>query len=106
MQVRTADAPARAEYDGVTFHFCSDKCSEKFKAAPAKYAAGQAVQAMEPQHQHGDSRPPTTDPICGMTVDPATAATADHAGQAYFFCCDRCRNAFLADPLAHVGTPR
>jgi Cu+-exporting ATPase len=40
------------------------------------------------------------DPVCGMTVDPASAGggSAEHAGQTYYFCCDGCRAAFLADP--------
>ncbi|MCA1720029.1 MAG: permease, partial [Actinobacteria bacterium] len=45
MQVRTADAPARAMHEGQTFYFCSDKCSHKFDGAPAKYATGTAVEA-------------------------------------------------------------
>jgi len=39
------------------------------------------------------------DPVCGMTVDPATAtARAELDGQAYVFCCDGCRRRFVADP--------
>ena len=39
------------------------------------------------------------DPVCGMSVDPATALhRAEHAGRAYFFCGARCRERFLADP--------
>ncbi|PYV50301.1 MAG: hypothetical protein DMG92_08300 [Acidobacteria bacterium] len=31
------------------------------------------------------------DPVCGMTVDPATAkAKAEHARQTYYFCCTGC----------------
>jgi xanthine dehydrogenase accessory factor len=39
------------------------------------------------------------DPVCGMTVDVASAkARAEHAGRTYFFCNPRCREKFLADP--------
>lgn len=39
------------------------------------------------------------DPICGMTVDIATARhTAEHAGRTYYFCCGGCRTRFLAEP--------
>jgi Cu+-exporting ATPase len=39
------------------------------------------------------------DPVCGMTVDPATAkATAEHAGTGYYFCCAGCATKFRANP--------
>ncbi|MDP9165544.1 MAG: permease [Actinomycetota bacterium] len=105
MQVRTSDAPARAQHQGNTFFFCSDKCHHKFEGAPAKYATGTAVEAMAVEDQHGEAGSvPVTDPVCGMTVDPAVAATADHAGRAYFFCSDTCRSTFIAEPLAHLTT--
>ncbi len=37
------------------------------------------------------------DPICGMTVDPATALNANRDGELFYFCCDSCRQRFLAD---------
>lgn len=44
------------------------------------------------------------DPVCGMTVDPATAKhRAAHAGQTYFFCSAGCQNKFEADPAAYAG---
>jgi Cu+-exporting ATPase len=43
------------------------------------------------------------DPVCGMTVDPATAAaTAEHDGTTYYFCAKGCQKTFLADPAQHV----
>jgi Cu+-exporting ATPase len=36
------------------------------------------------------------DPTCGMTVDGATALSAEHNGQKFYFCCDGCRQTFLA----------
>lgn len=36
------------------------------------------------------------DPICGMTVDPATARHAEREGQSYYFCSEHCRQQFLA----------
>ncbi|MEM7049547.1 MAG: heavy metal translocating P-type ATPase [Acidobacteriota bacterium] len=42
---------------------------------------------------------PATDPVCGMSVDPATSQQrADHAGETYFFCCGGCRQKFESDP--------
>jgi Cu+-exporting ATPase len=44
----------------------------------------------------------TTDPVCGMQVDPATAKfTLAHAGRTYAFCCDGCLNSFKADPARY-----
>src|SRR3546814_20449450 len=39
------------------------------------------------------------DPVCGMTVDPATAEHhAVHRGPTYWFCSARCRERFEAEP--------
>jgi len=45
-----------------------------------------------------------TDPVCGMTVDPATARRrAEHAGRTWFFCSDRCRQKFVAEPARYLA---
>lgn len=39
------------------------------------------------------------DPVCGMTVDPETAAASfEHNGTTYYFCRTQCRDRFSADP--------
>jgi xanthine dehydrogenase accessory factor len=44
------------------------------------------------------------DPICGMTVDIATARhTAEHAGRTWYFCCGGCRTRFLAEPERYAS---
>jgi Cu+-exporting ATPase len=44
-----------------------------------------------------------TDPVCGMTVDPATApAVRHHQGRNYFFCRSECAEAFEADPSRYL----
>ena len=44
------------------------------------------------------------DPVCGMTVDPATAAGQyEHAGQTYYFCSTHCLHKFSADPAAYLN---
>jgi len=60
---------------------------------------------MTQSHQcHADHAAPTvTDPVCGMTVDPAT--TAHHAeldGQVWHFCSAGCRTKFVADPARYL----
>ena len=43
------------------------------------------------------------DPVCGMTVDPATAkASTVHAGKSYYFCCGHCLQKFTADPAKYL----
>ena len=42
------------------------------------------------------------DPVCGMTVDPATAKNRHtHRGTTYFFCSARCREKFAAEPTKY-----
>jgi len=44
------------------------------------------------------------DPVCGMTVNPATAAGhADYQGKTYHFCSQHCVQAFKADPAKFLG---
>jgi Cu+-exporting ATPase len=43
--------------------------------------------------------PMHTDPVCGMQVEPATAAAAwDHEGTTYYFCSIGCWERFREDP--------
>jgi Cu+-exporting ATPase len=40
-----------------------------------------------------------TDPVCGMSVDPAKAAASiEHEGRTYYFCSKGCAKTFSADP--------
>src|SRR5262249_35923596 len=44
------------------------------------------------------------DPVCGMTVEPASAAGSHtHAGQTYYFCSLHCRDRFAADPARYLS---
>jgi P-type Cu+ transporter len=44
------------------------------------------------------------DPVCGMTVDPARAATqVVHADKTYYFCCAGCADEFRADPAKYLS---
>jgi Cu+-exporting ATPase len=48
-----------------------------------------------------------TDPVCGMTVDPKTAAGSFvHGGTSFYFCSGHCLEKFRADPDRYItGTP-
>jgi Cu+-exporting ATPase len=54
------------------------------------------------EHHHHHAAPAAgraIDPVCGMTVDPATAkASADYKGDTYYFCCAGCKAKFVAAP--------
>jgi Cu+-exporting ATPase len=45
------------------------------------------------------------DPVCGMTVDPATArgGSAEHNGTLYHFCSPECREKFVNDPGRYLN---
>ena len=46
------------------------------------------------------------DPVCGMSVDPASAKhRAEHAGATYYFCCGGCREKFVAEPARYLMKP-
>ncbi|MFN3725476.1 MAG: heavy metal translocating P-type ATPase [Allosphingosinicella sp.] len=61
-------------------------------------------------HHHHASHVPSgdgrtaIDPVCGMTVDPATTPHhATHAGTEYHFCSAKCRERFQARPELFIG---
>ncbi|HYO75216.1 MAG TPA: YHS domain-containing protein [Thermoanaerobaculia bacterium] len=46
-----------------------------------------------------------TDPVCGMTIDPATAAgSSTYKGQTYHFCSRGCETKFNVAPTEYVTT--
>ena len=54
--------------------------------------------------KHGADAGTVTDPVCGMTVDPAkTVHHAWHAGEEFHFCSAGCRTKFLADPERYLA---
>lgn len=45
-----------------------------------------------------------TDPVCGMTIDPAkSAGKSEHGAQTYYFCSTGCKSKFDADPHRYLG---
>lgn len=63
------------------------------------------VEVGEEQHDSGSaSTPQTPDPVCGMSVDPASAsASATHEGRTYSFCSQHCADIFDAEPDRYVS---
>jgi YHS domain-containing protein len=53
----------------------------------------------------GHEAPYANDPVCGMQVEKSHApARATLGSGTYYFCCDHCRSAFLANPEKYSGT--
>ncbi len=91
MQVRTADAPATSRHGDATYYFCSDRCRERFDAAPERFATRGPLAPADAT---------AVDPVCGMSVDPASAAARrTYQGADYWFCAPGCAERFDADPV-------
>ncbi len=59
-----------------------------------------SIQAKGTAHRND----PALDPVCGMTVNPATAAGSfAHDGETYFFCSPHCVDAFRRDPARFLS---
>jgi YHS domain-containing protein len=47
MKLPVGHARDRAEYRGVTYHFCSTTCKEQFQREPGKYLVGEKAGSRE-----------------------------------------------------------
>ncbi len=73
-----------SRFQGRDFFFCSEKCSEKFKATPDKYVAAEnkppvpdpvaGVEYTCPMHPQIVRQAPGSCPICGMALEPRTVS--------------------------------
>ena len=100
MQISEEGAAAQVTLGGVTYFFCALVCKEKFESSPDRYIASQRS-----NHEEGESV--LKDPVCGMDVDPATAAGSHvHAGQTYYFCHPHCLDKFRANPEHYLKGKR
>ena len=116
MTVIARRAAGSYEYEGVTYYFCSTGCLNKFKANPQVYLNQPPQPMTQPVQLVGkaNSLPVMTpslpaqeatqiDPVCGMQVNPSTAAGShEHADATYYFCSPHCLNKFKADPEAYL----
>ncbi|MBI4002964.1 MAG: HAD-IC family P-type ATPase, partial [Nitrospira defluvii] len=115
MTVEPAKAAGRFDYEGAPYYFCSTHCLDRFRAVPNQYvkqvsAAGAALPASGhrslPMMQSLVEQPAASgelDPVCGMTVQPSTAAGSYlHEGKTYYFCCQGCLEKFRADPARYL----
>ena len=101
MQVERQLAPAQTRYRGQTILFCSEGCRDRFERNPERYGDSSATDA--PTAEVIESG---TDPICGMTVEFASAAAVRSLdGVRYPFCCQGCVERFDREHAAPEAIP-
>lgn len=84
MTVDPAAGKPSLEQDGRTFHFCGDRCLEKFEAAPDTFMVSQC-------------------PVCGTAVDRASAAyLTSHGGARIYFLTAACQERFEAERESYL----
>ena len=105
MRVDPAKSRFAHEHDGQTYYFCCGGCQTAFKTDPEQFLASASANGVRQGSggQEASAASPvsseTVDPVCGMTVDPATSTIShERGGQTYYFCCDGCCAKFQADP--------
>src|SRR5688500_1024435 len=111
MLVTPETAAAEYEYNDSSYYSCNPGCKAKFAADPEKYldsTDGPMDHHHHPTVQHGDmAAAPAgefTDPVCGMSVSPGTAAGKhEHNGETYYFCSAGCLQKFKADPGKYLN---
>jgi Cu+-exporting ATPase len=91
MVVDPAKTPHRATHAGATYHFCAERCREKFLADPVKYIAPQATAKAPaptsviytcPMHPQIRQVGPGSCPICGMALEPLHVAEVEQGPSA------------------------
>ncbi|MET4386991.1 Cu+-exporting ATPase [Bradyrhizobium sp. F1.4.3] len=80
-------------------------CSAKAAPPAAKPAAASCCGGHgDHAHDHGDAPTMVLDPVCGMTVDPATSQhRLTQHGETFHFCSAGCRSKFAADPTKYLA---
>jgi P-type Cu+ transporter len=115
MTVDPATAAGSHDYRGLSYYFCGLSCLERFKVdperalqpqlvSPAKSTTRKPLPMMQPAPTPTDAA--AIDPVCGMTVQPATAAGSyEYQGKTYHFCATSCLTKFRADPIYYLTPP-
>ncbi|MFZ3014896.1 MAG: heavy metal translocating P-type ATPase [Nitrospira sp.] len=112
MTVDPAKAAGRYDHNGTTYYFCAVSCLERFRADPDR-ALSQKPRTLitmpaprKPLPMMVQATPGEIDPVCGMTVQPATAAGSyEYRGKKYYFCATRCLEKFRADSDYYLTPP-
>ena len=123
MEIDPVATKEHVELVGKTYHFCSAGCRSAFEKDSAKYTA-QPVKAGEvafaangtangsdqshvaQEGRGGDMAQEATaiDPVCGMTVNTATAEYRSFdKGRTFYFCSSGCKESFDKEPAKYTG---
>jgi Cu+-exporting ATPase len=115
MTVDPTTAAGRDNYQGKTYYFCAVSCLDKFKADPERFLKSApagliSLEKKKPLPMMMPVQPApeigVRDPVCGMTVQPTTAAGLyEYGGKMYYFCATRCLEKFRADPDYYLSPP-
>jgi len=71
---------------------------------PAAVGAAAGAPAVEVSDRKEETMATAKDVVCGMEIDPATAAAkVEHGGATYYFCATSCRDRFVADPAKYAA---
>ena len=107
MTVEPAQARGKARYQDGTYYFCSPGCMHRFISDPGKFLSASDQtddKASASVRRQGSSTKLLKDPVCGMTVDPSKAAASiEHGGTLYHFCCKGCAEKFRSDPEKYLS---
>lgn len=91
MAVEIQGAKHTYAYNGQTYYFCCPGCRQSFKKEPEKYLTKPAPV--------GEA----LDPVCGMTVEIASAKyMSEYEDRIYYFCAAGCKLAFDKAPAGFV----
>jgi P-type Cu+ transporter len=99
MTVDPESAARKHEYNGHTYYFCSQHCLAKFREDPERFVKAIAPAHLAAMEQTAAGNASVIDPVCGMTVDPGSAAVKhEYNGKTYYFCSHHCAQKFKEDP--------
>ncbi|MEK7349848.1 MAG: heavy metal translocating P-type ATPase, partial [Nitrospirota bacterium] len=115
MTVDPATAAGSHDHQGQRYYFCGLSCLERFKANPERAIQPRPASSAQPttrrplpmmQPAPVATGPASSDPVCGMTVYPATAAGSyEYQGKTYYFCATSCLTKFRTDPIHYLTPP-
>jgi P-type Cu+ transporter len=118
MSVDPEKGKPRVEHGGKTYHFCCAGCAQRFEKDPGRYLSAPAGRSGSPAVMRIAATPTAVlpvlaeapkekDPMCGMSVDPRSAAgRVEHGGKTYYFCSKRCAERFQAESDKFLAAPR
>jgi len=83
------------------------KVSERSSCCSQKETNNSVGHNHSQDHSSPSSASEVLDPVCGMKVNPKTAAQRyDHGGETYYFCSAGCRTKFAAEPQKYLSNTK